>query len=383
MIPRHICDSDHEVFRDAVRKFLLEEAYEQHAQWEKDGHIDRSLWNKAGAQGMLCPGVSEEYGGVGADFRYNMVVSEEVSRLGLTGIGFILHNDVTVPYLENVANEAQKQKYLPKCVSGECIVAIAMTEPGTGSDLQGIKTNAVDKGDHYLLNGSKTFITCGQQADIVLVVCRTNPDPAAGAKALSILIVEDGMPGFERGRNLEKVGMQAQDTSELFFNDVKVPKENLLGEEGMGFIYLMRELPQERLSIAVSAVASCEAVIEETVKYVKERTAFRKSIAEFQNTQFTLAQLEAEVTAMRVFIDRCAELLVKKELSTVEASKAKLLATELQGKVTDQCVQLHGGYGYMWEYPVARAYADARVQRIYGGTSEVMKLIIGRELLSE
>ena len=383
MIPRHIFDSDHEVFRDAVRKFLLEEAYEQHAQWEKDGQIDRSLWNKAGAQGMLCPGVSEEYGGVGADFRYNMVVSEEVSRLGLTGIGFILHNDVTVPYLENVANEAQKQKYLPKCVSGECIVAIAMTEPGTGSDLQGIKTNAVDKGDHYVLNGSKTFITCGQQADIVLVVCRTNPDPAAGAKAFSILIVEDGMHGFERGRNLEKVGMKAQDTSELFFNDVKVPKENLLGEEGMGFIYLMRELPQERLSIAVSAVASCEAVIEETVKYVKERTAFRKSIAEFQNTQFTLAQLEAEVTAMRVFIDRCAELLVKKELSTVEASKAKLLATELQGKVTDQCVQLHGGYGYMWEYPVARAYADARVQRIYGGTSEVMKLIIGRELLSE
>ena len=383
MIPRHIFDSDHEVFRDAVRKFLLEEAYEQHTQWEKDGQIDRSLWNKAGAQGMLCPGVSEEYGGVGADFRYNMVVSEEVSRLGLTGIGFILHNDVTVPYLENVANEAQKQKYLPKCVSGECIVAIAMTEPGTGSDLQGIKTNAVDKGDHYLLNGSKTFITCGQQADIVLVVCRTNPDPAAGAKAFSILIVEDGMSGFERGRNLEKVGMKAQDTSELFFNDVKVPKENLLGEEGMGFIYLMRELPQERLSIAVSAVASCEAVIEETVKYVKERTAFRKSIAEFQNTQFTLAQLEAEVTAMRVFIDRCAELLVKKELSTVEASKAKLLATELQGKVTDQCVQLHGGYGYMWEYPVARAYADARVQRIYGGTSEVMKLIIGRELLTD
>lgn len=383
MIPRHIFDSDHEVFRDSVKKFLLEEAYEQHTQWEKDGQIDRSLWNKAGAQGMLCPGVSEEYGGVGADFRYNMVVSEEVSRLGLTGIGFTLHNDVTVPYLENVANEAQKQKYLPKCVSGECIVAIAMTEPGTGSDLQGIKTNAVDKGDHYVLNGSKTFITCGQQADIVLVVCRTNPDPAVGAKAFSILIVEDGMPGFERGRNLEKVGMKAQDTSELFFNDVKVPKENLLGEEGMGFIYLMRELPQERLSIAVSAVASCEAVIEETVKYVKERTAFRKSIAEFQNTQFTLAQLEAEVTAMRVFIDRCAELLVKKELSTVEASKAKLLATELQGKVTDQCVQLHGGYGYMWEYPVARAYADARVQRIYGGTSEVMKLIIGRELLSE
>ena len=382
MIPRHIFESEHDVFRDTVRKFLMEEAYEQHVQWEKDGQIDRNFWYKAGEQGMLCPGAPEEYGGVGADFRYNMVVSEEVSRLGLTGIGFSLHNDVTTPYLTNVANEAQKQKYLQRCISGDCIVAIAMTEPGTGSDLQGIKTSAVDMGDHYILNGSKTFITCGQQADIVLVVCRTNPDPAAGAKAFSILIVEGGMPGFERGRNLDKLGQKAQDTSELFFNDVKVPKENLLGEEGMGFIYLMRELPQERLSIAVSAVAGCESVMAQTVNYVKERKAFGKSIADFQNTQFTLAQLEAEVTAMRIFIDRCAELLLRSELTTVDASKAKLLATELQGRVTDQCLQLHGGYGYMWEYPVTRAYADARIQRIYGGTSEVMKLIIGRDLLS-
>ena len=382
MIPRHIFESEHDVFRDTVRKFLMEEAYEQHVQWEKDGQIDRNFWYKAGEQGMLCPGAPEEYGGVGADFRYNMVVSEEVSRLGLTGIGFSLHNDVTTPYLTNVANEAQKQKYLQRCISGDCIVAIAMTEPGTGSDLQGIKTSAVDMGYHYVLNGSKTFITCGQQADIVLVVCRTNPDPAAGAKAFSILIVEGGMPGFERGRNLDKLGQKAQDTSELFFNDVKVPKENLLGEEGMGFIYLMRELPQERLSIAVSAVAGCESVMAQTVNYVKERKAFGKSIADFQNTQFTLAQLEAEVTAMRIFIDRCAELLLRSELTTVDASKAKLLATELQGRVTDQCLQLHGGYGYMWEYPVTRAYADARIQRIYGGTSEVMKLIIGRDLLS-
>ena len=382
MIPRHIFESEHDVFRDTVRKFLMEEAYEQHVQWEKDGQIDRNFWYKAGEQGMLCPGAPEEYGGVGADFRYNMVVSEEVSRLGLTGIGFSLHNDVTTPYLTNVANEAQKQKYLQRCISGDCIVAIAMTEPGTGSDLQGIKTSAVDMGDHYVLNGSKTFITCGQQADIVLVVCRTNPDPAAGAKAFSILIVEGGMSGFERGRNLDKLGQKAQDTSELFFNDVKVPKENLLGEEGMGFIYLMRELPQERLSIAVSAVAGCESVMAQTVNYVKERKAFGKSIADFQNTQFTLAQLEAEVTAMRIFIDRCAELLLRSELTTVDASKAKLLATELQGRVTDQCLQLHGGYGYMWEYPVTRAYADARIQRIYGGTSEVMKLIIGRDLLS-
>ena len=382
MIPRHIFESEHDVFRDTVRKFLMEEAYEQHVQWEKDGQIDRNFWYKAGEQGMLCPGAPEEYGGVGADFRYNMVVSEEVSRLGLTGIGFSLHNDVTTPYLTNVANEAQKQKYLQRCISGDCIVAIAMTEPGTGSDLQGIKTSAVDMGDHYLLNGSKTFITCGQQADIVLVVCRTDPDPKAGAKAFSILIVERDMPGFERGRNLDKLGQKAQDTSELFFNDVKVPKENLLGEEGMGFIYLMRELPQERLSIAVSAVAGCESVMAQTVNYVKERKAFGKSIADFQNTQFTLAQLEAEVTAMRIFIDRCAELLLTSELTAVDASKAKLLATELQGRVTDQCLQLHGGYGYMWEYPVTRAYADARIQRIYGGTSEVMKLIIGRDLLS-
>ena len=382
MIPRHIFESEHDVFRDTVRKFLMEEAYEQHVQWEKDGQIDRNFWYKAGEQGMLCPGAPEEYGGVGADFRYNMVVSEEVSRLGLTGIGFSLHNDVTTPYLTKVANEAQKQKYLQRCISGDCIVAIAMTEPGTGSDLQGIKTSAVDMGDHYVLNGSKTFITCGQQADIVLVVCRTNPDPAAGAKAFSILIVEGGMPGFERGRNLDKLGQKAQDTSELFFNDVKVPKENLLGEEGMGFIYLMRELPQERLSIAVSAMAGCESVMAQTVNYVKERKAFGKSIADFQNTQFTLAQLDAEVTAMRIFIDRCAELLLRSELTTVDASKAKLLATELQGRVTDQCLQLHGGYGYMWEYPVTRAYADARIQRIYGGTSEVMKLIIGRDLLS-
>jgi acyl-CoA dehydrogenase len=382
MIPRHIFESEHDVFRDTVRKFLMEEAYEQHVQWEKDGQIDRNFWYKAGEQGMLCPGAPEEYGGVGADFRYNMVVSEEVSRLGLTGIGFSLHNDVTTPYITNVANEAQKQKYLQRCISGDCIVAIAMTEPGTGSDLQGIKTSAVDMGDHYLLNGSKTFITCGQQADIVLVVCRTDPDPKAGANAFSILIVERDMPGFERGRNLDKLGQKAQDTSELFFNDVKVPKENLLGEEGMGFIYLMRELPQERLSIAVSAVAGCESVMAQTVNYVKERKAFGKSIADFQNTQFTLAQLEAEVTAMRIFIDRCAELLLTSELTTVDASKAKLLATELQGRVTDQCLQLHGGYGYMWEYPVTRAYADARIQRIYGGTSEVMKLIIGRDLLS-
>jgi acyl-CoA dehydrogenase len=330
----------------------------------------------------LCPTVSETYGGAGADYRYNLIVGEELSDKGFSGIGFILHSDIVVPYLENVGTEEQKQKYLPGCISGEIVTAIAMTEPGTGSDLQGIRTTASDQGDHYLLNGSKTFISSGQQADIVIVVCRTNPDPEAGAKAFSLLIVEAGMPGFERGRNLDKIGQKAADTSELFFHDVRVPKENLLGQEGMGFMYLMQELPQERLTIAASAISATEAALRMTVDYVKERQAFGKRVADFQHTQFSLAQLDAEVSAMRVFIDRCSELHLTGDLTTVEASKAKLLATELQGKVVDQCLQMHGGYGYMSEYPIARAYADARVQRIYGGTSEIMKLIIGRELLA-
>jgi alkylation response protein AidB-like acyl-CoA dehydrogenase len=382
MIPRTLYESEHEQFRDSFRRFLDAEAVPYYEQWEHDGQIDRALWNKAGAQGFLCPTVSETYGGAGADYRYNLIVGEELSDKGFSGIGFILHSDIVVPYLENVGTEEQKQKYLPGCISGEIVTAIAMTEPGTGSDLQGIRTSASDQGDHYLLNGSKTFISSGQQADIVIVVCRTNPDPEAGAKAFSLLIVEAGMPGFERGRNLDKIGQKAADTSELFFHDVRVPKENLLGQEGMGFMYLMQELPQERLTIAASAISATEAALRMTVDYVKERQAFGKRVADFQHTQFSLAQLDAEVSAMRVFIDRCSELHLTGDLTTVEASKAKLLATELQGKVVDQCLQMHGGYGYMSEYPIARAYADARVQRIYGGTSEIMKLIIGRELLA-
>ena len=382
MIPRTLFDSEHEQFRESFRRFLEAEAVPHYEQWEKDGVIDRELWNKAGAQGYLCPTVSETYGGAGADYRYNIVVGEELSDLGMSGVGFILHSDIVVPYIENVGNEEQKQKYLPKCISGEIVMAIAMTEPGTGSDLQGIRTAAVDQGDHYLLNGAKTFISCGQQADVVIVVCRTNPDPEAGARAFSLLLVERGMEGFERGRNLDKVGQKSADTSELFFNDVKVPKANLLGEEGMGFMYLMQELPQERLSIAASAITAAESALAMTVAYVKERNAFGKRIADFQHTQFQLAELDAEVSAMRIFIDRCSELHLSKQLSAVDASKAKLLATELQCKVVDHCVQMHGGYGYMTEYPIARAYADARVQRIYGGTSEIMKLIIGRDLLA-
>ncbi|MFT5520194.1 MAG: alkylation response protein AidB-like acyl-CoA dehydrogenase [Enterobacterales bacterium] len=380
MIPRSVFEPEHEQFRESVRKFFETEAVPHHAQWEEDGQIDRNLWYKAAELGLLAPTAGEAYGGVGADFRYNAVVSEEASRLGLSGVGFFLHSDIAVPYLLNNGTEAQKQKYVPGCISGETIVAIAMTEPGTGSDLQGIKTTAVLDGDEYVINGSKTFITCGLQSDLVIVVCRT--DPNAGSKGLSLILVENGTEGFSKGAKLHKIGLKAQDTSELFFQDVRVPKENLLGEEGMGFVYLMRELPQERLSIAISAIASAESVLAQTVEYVKERKAFGKPVAAFQNSQFELAELDAKITSTRVFIDKCLELLISKELDTVTASKAKLIATDLAFDVANRCLQLHGGYGYMWEYPVARAFADTRVLSIYGGTNEIMKLIIGRDLLS-
>ena len=381
MIPRTIFEPEHEQFRESVRKFLETHAVPFHAQWEKDGQIDRKFWYKAGEMGFLAPSVPEEYGGMGLDFRYNTVLDEELIKLGLTGPGFGLHNNITVPYLINFGSEAQKQKYLPKCLSGETIVSIAMTEPGTGSDLQGVKTTAVLDGDEYVINGSKTFITNGQLADLVIVVCKT--DPNAGAKGISLLLVETGTPGFEKGTNLEKIGLKAQDTSELFFQDVRVPKENLLGDEGMGFVYLMQELPQERLYIATAGTADMESILQQTVDYVKERKAFGQPIANFQNTQFKLAQLDADITAIRVFVDRCVELLVQGKLDAVTASKAKMLVSDLQCKVIDECLQLHGGYGYMWEYPVARAYADARINRILGGTNEVMKIIISRELLAD
>jgi len=379
MIKRDVFESEHEMFRDSLNKFLQEEAVPYHAQWEKDGHVSRELWTKAGQHGYLCPTVPEEYGGVGVDFRYNAIVDEEVARLGLSGVGFGLHSDIAVPYLLAYGSEALKQKYVPGCVSGEYITAIAMTEPGTGSDLQGIKTTAILDGDHYILNGSKTFITNGQMADLVVVVAKT--DPEHGSKGTSLLIVEADSPGFEKGQNLEKIGMKAQDTSELFFQDVRVPKENLLGAEGMGFIYLMQELPQERLSVALSAIAGAESILDQTVKYVKERKAFGREIASFQNTQFKLAEMSANVTMARVFVDKCLELLVEKKLDVVTAAKLKLIATEIQCDVIDECLQLHGGYGYMLEYPVARAYADARVQKIYAGTNEIMKLIIGRSMV--
>ena len=379
-IPRTLFEAEHEMFRDSVRKFLEAEAVPHHAQWEKEGQVDKALWRKAGEQGFLAPTMPEEYGGVGVDFRYNAIVVEELSRLGLSGIGWSLHSDIAVPYLLNYGSEEIKQKFIPGCVSGEVVTAIAMTEPGTGSDLQSVATTAVRDGDEYVLNGSKTFITNGQHADLVVVVAKT--DPSACAKGTSLILVEGGTPGFERGRNLDKVGLKAQDTSELFFRNCRVPASNLLGREGMGFAYLMEELAQERLAIAIGAVAACEAVLKTTVEYVQERKAFGKPILAFQNTQFKLAELDAEVTQARVFVDRCLELHLDRQLDAVTAAKAKLLTTDLQGRVCDECVQLHGGYGFMWEYPVARAYADARVQRIYGGTNEVMKLIIGRALVA-
>lgn len=381
MIPRTVFNSEHEMFRDSVRKFLEVEAAPYHSQWEKDGQVDRKLWNKAGEMGFLCPQAPEAYGGLALDFGYNAIIAEEISRAGLSGIGWGLHSDIAVPYIVNYGSEDLKQKYIPPCISGEIVTAIAMSEPGAGSDLQGVRTTAIRDGDHYILNGSKTFITNGQHADLVIVVAKT--DPSEGASGVSLLLVEAGLEGFSKGRNLEKVGMKSQDTSELFFDNVRVPAENLLGQEGQGFIYLMQELPQERLSVALTAVAAAEAALEMTVEYTKERKAFGRSVASFQNTQFKLAELSAEVTAMRVFIDRCLELHYENALDVATAAKTKLLSTDLQCKVMDECVQLHGGYGYMWEYPIARAWADSRVQRIYAGTNEIMKLIIGRELLRD
>lgn len=381
MIPRNVFNQEHEQFRDTLRKFLEKEAVPYHHQWEKDGQVDRALWNKAGEMGFLCPQVPEAYGGLELDFGYNAVVDEEIARLGLSGIGWGLHSDIAVPYIVNYGTEEQKQKYLPKCISGEIVTAIAMTEPGAGSDLQGVRTTAIKNGDHYVLNGSKTFITNGQHADLVVVVAKTNPQE--GAAGVSLLLVEADLPGFKKGTNLEKIGMKAQDTSELFFDDVKVPAENLLGAEGQGFVYLMQELPQERLSVALNAIANAEAALGWTVDYVRERKAFGKPISAFQNTQFKLAELASEVTAMRVFVDRCLELHYQEKLDAVTAAKAKLLTTDFQCKLLDECVQLHGGFGYMWEYPIARAWADARVQRIYAGTNEIMKLIISRELLRD
>jgi alkylation response protein AidB-like acyl-CoA dehydrogenase len=374
-----IYEQEHEDFRGTARAFMEKEVVPFHDQWEKDGQVSREVWLKAGEAGLLCFDVEEEYGGAGIkDFRYNMVLIEEITRAGASGVGFPVHNDVIVPYISHLGTPEQKQRWLPGLVSGELISAIAMTEPGAGSDLQGIRTSAVDKGDHYVLNGSKTFISNGIMSDLVVVVARTNPD--AGHQGISLVVVERGMEGFERGRNLEKVGLKAQDTAELFFDNVVIPKDNLLGEEGSGFISLMENLPQERVSIAAIAVAACEHVLDLCLAYAKERQAFGKPIGSFQHNRFLLAEMATEVHIARVFVNDCVTKLNAGEVDTSLASMAKWWTTELQTKLVDRGVQLFGGYGYMTEYPIAKAFLDSRIQTIYGGTTEIQKEIIGRML---
>ncbi|KAF4406334.1 MULTISPECIES: acyl-CoA dehydrogenase family protein [Streptomyces] len=378
---RTIFTAEHEAFRESVRTFIAKEVTPHHERWEREGAVDREAWLAAGRQGLLGLDVPEEYGGGGTgDFRHSAVLTEEFARAGVCGLAVGLHNDIIGPYLTGLATAEQKARWLPGFCTGEIITAIAMTEPGAGSDLQGIRTTATDRGDHWLLNGSKTFISNGILADLVIVVARTTPE--GGAKGLSLLVVERGTEGFERGRNLDKIGQKAQDTAELFFHDVRVPKENLLGRENGGFLHLMTNLAQERLSIAVAAAAGAEELLEITKRHVKDREAFGRPLAKLQHIRFEIAEMATECAVTRTFVDRCVEEHAAGRLDAVHASMAKWWATELQKRVTDRCLQLHGGYGYMSEYRIAKAFTDGRIQTIYGGTTEIMKEIIGRSLLS-
>ena len=377
-IERTLFDSDHEIFRDTVRRFVEEEIAPFHAQWEKDGKISRDAWLKAGELGLLCASMPEEYGGGGGERTYSVILLEELARAGATGPGFGLHSEIVAPYINRYGSEEQKRKFLPKMAKGEMIGAIAMTEPGTGSDLQGVRTTALKDGNELVINGSKTFITNGEMSDVVIVVAKTDPD--AGAKGISLVLVEAEREGFRKGRNLEKIGLKAQDTSELFFDDVRVPMTNLLGEEGKGFVYLMQELAWERLQLSISAVANTEAAVEWTIDYTKQREAFGQPIHDFQNTRFKLAEAKTQATVARTFVDKLIALMLEDKLDAETAAMAKWWTSDTQCKVIDDCLQLHGGYGYMWEFPIARAWADARIQRIYAGTNEIMKEIIGRSL---
>ncbi|TDD42088.1 acyl-CoA dehydrogenase family protein [Saccharopolyspora elongata] len=388
---RELFEPEHEAFRETVRTFVNKELVPHVEEWEAAGVVSRESWLAAGAQGLLGFAVDEQYGGGGVDdFRFNVVFDEELVGAGISGFGSPLHNDIIAPYLIRLATDEQKQRWLPRFCSGELITAIAMTEPGAGSDLQGIRTTAVrdvggtsrsseaESGGDFVLNGQKTFISNGILADLVIVVARTDPD--AGYEGISLLVVERGMPGFERGRNLDKIGQKSQDTAELFFNDVRVPARNLLGEEGQGFIYLMQNLPQERLSIAVASAATAEKVLGITKDYCRDRTAFGRPIGKFQHIRFELAEMATEVEIGRVFTDRCVMDHVRGELDNEHASMAKWWLSELNKRVVDRCLQLHGGYGYMTEYPIAKAYLDSRIQTIYGGTTEIMKEVIGRSM---
>jgi len=373
-------EPEHIAFGEAVRAFIDKEMVPNFLEWEQIGSAPRELFQVAGQNGFLGMAVPEEYGGGGvSDFRFNQAMNEQMAYAGVTGagLGLTLHNDTCLPYFLTYATDQQRRRWLPGIVSGELITAVAMTEPGAGSDLSGIRTSAVRDGGEYIVNGSKTFITNGINADLVITAVRTGPDRHRG---LSLLILERGMPGFERGRNLQKIGMHSQDTAELSFTDVRVPLANLLGEENEGFFQLVAKLPQERMSIAVAGVAEARAAFENTLRYVQERRAFGQPVGSFQHSRFVLAEIATEIDVTQTFIDRCVDDLNDGELSAPDAAKAKWWATELQGRVVDRCLQLHGGYGYMLEYPVARAFTDARVTRIYGGTTEIMKDVIGKSL---
>ena len=376
---RAIFDEEHDAFRQLCHDFLLREAAPHTAEWEAAGIVDRLIWKQAGSAGLLGFEVPEQFGGSGVkDFRYNAIISEEIAATGSVGVGFTLHNDIVAPYLLSLGTEEQKARWLPAFVSGELVTAIAMTEPSTGSDLASIRTSAHPDGDGWVLNGSKTFITNGIHSDLVIVAAKTNPE--AGHRGMSLLVVERGMPGFERGRNLAKAGLHAQDTAEIFFSDVKIPRANLLGEEGRGFGYLMANLPQERLSIAVAAVAGMQRAVDLTVAYAKERTAFGTPIGTFQASRFTIAEMVTKTRAAQSYLDQCILALNAGELTADEAAGIKYWTTDLLAEVTDAAVQLHGGYGYMDEYEVSRLWRDARVTRIYGGTNEIMKEIVGRAI---
>ena len=374
---RAIYDADLNVFRDQVRKFFDKELTPNLDRWEEEGIVDRKFWRACGEAGLLCPTVPAEYGGLGLDFRYNAVIDEELSYAG-SSAGITLQSDIVADYIANYGSDEQKRQWLPKMVSGEVITAIAMTEPGAGSDLRGVRTTARRDGDEYVVNGSKTYITNGQNADLVIVVAKTNPD--AGSKGVSLVLVEATREGFKRGRNLDKVGQNSADTSELFFEDVRVPITNCLGQEGQGFAYLMNQLPQERLQIAIAGQAGAQRAFDEAEKFTKERKAFKQTVFDFQNTRFTLGALKAKLQAGWAHLDWCMARHLERKLTAAEASAAKLFHTELQWEVCDAALQLHGGAGYMNEYPIARLWRDARVQRIYGGTSEIMKEVVARSI---
>ena len=374
MIARTLFNEEHDLFRKSVKDFFAKEIVPNNDAWEEQGHISREAWLKTGEQGFLLTEQPEEFGGSGVDFRYSAILMEELAYSGSSGPGFALHSDIVAPYIMHQCNDEQKKRWLPKMASGEWISAIAMTEPGTGSDLQAVKTTAKKDGDDYIINGSKTFITNGYMCDLVIVVAKT------GENEISLIMVEGDREGFSKDKPLKKIGMKAQDTCQLYFDNVRVPQSNLMGVEGAGFMYLMQELPQERLLIAIIAIATAEEAYKRTVQYTQEREAFGRQIAKFQNTRFKLAEMLTEIQMGRVFIDKCIELHLKQELDVATAAMAKYAMTDLQCKVVDECVQLHGGYGYMWEFWIARAYADSRAQRIYGGTNEIMKEIISRSI---